>query len=407
VVLIVGLLVGACSQPYPDVESYWDPMLHATDAEGNSDPADLTPRSCAECHPSQYDDWKDSRHAHAMAPGVMHQLLEHAGEDDASQEAVAFEGKCLTCHAPLSEQHPVQFYPSGDKLGIVPHERFHPDLSLTGVSCAVCHVRGGVIHGPGNADPESAPHPVRVREFFSSPAFCASCHEHPKATPFGPVGAEIYRTPTYASPDTPELKKHQSTYSDFLTSSAADRGLSCQSCHMPGGRHLFRGIHDRDMARTALAFDPRQQGDQVTLDITNLTGHTFPVYRPPKVLLTLSFETDCDISEGERSREFRIDWLNAGPDVTGMDLRLTVDEVRTYEVAIPPGASTVDMTMTVWPDEAYRSSHVEHLNEAMARGASPLKIQMIQTSISQSSGTSYRLWSARLPLNPPDTTCAS
>ena len=61
---------------------------------------------------------------------------------------------------------------------------------------------------------------------------------------------------------------------------------------MPNRRHLWRGIHDRDMVRQALSVDlqHRREGDEVqaVLTVTNSgAGHYFPTYLTPRVLLRL------------------------------------------------------------------------------------------------------------------------
>jgi hypothetical protein len=55
----------------------------------------LTPESCAQCHQQQAVEWSNSRHAQALSPGLLSQLI---GSDDSLMR------HCLTCHAPRQEQ---------------------------------------------------------------------------------------------------------------------------------------------------------------------------------------------------------------------------------------------------------------------------------------------------------------
>lgn len=113
----------------------------------------LRATECGECHPEIYEEWSESMHAMAWI-------------DPYFQVDFAFDGSqqiCLNCHIPLQNQQ------ENLVLGFLDKEKFKPDLTPNsafdrelqkeGVTCAVCHVKDGVIIGPyGNTD---APHPTR------------------------------------------------------------------------------------------------------------------------------------------------------------------------------------------------------------------------------------------------------
>ncbi len=74
----------------------------------------------------------------------------------------------------------------------------------------------------------------------------------------------------------------ENTYEEWKASPQAARGLTCQRCHMPGRRHLWRGIHDPETVRTGV--NTGVSGISVAggmlgarLSLTNTaTGHFFP-----------------------------------------------------------------------------------------------------------------------------------
>src|SRR5260370_33076467 len=59
----------------------------------------LAPASCGTCHPTQFTDWKTTRHARPLGPGVAGQLAATA------KIAPAMVPNCLTRHAPPRGQH--------------------------------------------------------------------------------------------------------------------------------------------------------------------------------------------------------------------------------------------------------------------------------------------------------------
>src|SRR4051812_16811909 len=94
-----------------------------------------TDLDCARCHTTEYASWAASRHARAFTNPTFATSWRGAGRDR----------WCLHSHAPpIADDAPL---PS-------------PELA-NGVSCAVCHVRDGVVlssHAPRAA----APHPITV-----------------------------------------------------------------------------------------------------------------------------------------------------------------------------------------------------------------------------------------------------
>ncbi|MCA1804688.1 MAG: hypothetical protein LC646_04960 [Xanthomonadaceae bacterium] len=174
--------------------------------------------------------------------------------------------------------------------------------------------------------------------------FCATCHQFPD--------------------DGPSLngKLLENTLKEWQASRHAEEGRQCQSCHMPGRRHLWRGIHDPAMVREALTTDftlePLASGRlHIQAVIRNTgAGHYFPTYLVPRVWLRLVL---IDPAGRERSllaeqvvaRDVDV-WLKEERS----DTRLAPDEARRLEVEIgpPPEAGwEVELRVDVAPREHY------------------------------------------------------
>ncbi len=247
----------------------------------------LSAESCGQCHREIYEEWKGSIHAHAY--------------EDPFFQAYWKKDKniwvCLNCHTPLENQQPtlIKEIPRGrvEQAVQAPNPRYDPAYQRESVTCAACHVRDGVIHGP--YEDSAAPHPTRFDPGFRTARICSRCHN----VVSGP--AQFYNVGpcgTYA--------EYEGKF--FMQ----ERGYICQSCHMPevdrsvaeggpirrGRRHLWRGGHDPDMIKQAIAVEvkadpvtpgPRaDMGFQLTL-INAGAGHKIPTGDPDRHF-TVEFE---------------------------------------------------------------------------------------------------------------------
>lgn len=298
----------------------------------------LEPGACAACHVEQARQWRDSRHAGTFSPGLRAQLLGRPQD---------FVAGCLACHAPRREQ-------IGRAL-----EVDVDDPGPAGVDCSTCHLRQHRVFGPGRpADParpvarvvdgrhhggvEAAP------DLFADDAFCAPCHQFDEGG-LAPGG-----------------KLLQNTYAEWRASPAARQPQTCQDCHMPGGDHAMRGIHDRDLVREALAFEARwlpTTPPRLSVRLGNVgAGHALPTYATAALLVKvfLSDEHDGVIESSLRTRavQRRLS-LDGRREI--FDTRIPAGGAWIYEarfhesdLAPAPEARFVNVLVEVDPDHFYR-----------------------------------------------------
>ncbi len=240
----------------------------------------LRAESCGTCHREIYEEWKTSIHSRAY-------------EDPFFQAYWKKDRNiwvCLNCHTPLENQQPtlIKEIPRGrvEKAIQVPNPHYDPEYQKEAITCAACHVREGVIMGP--FDDSVAPHPTKFDPSFRTTQICYRCHN----VVSGP--AQLYRVGpcgTYA--------EYEGKF--FMQ----ERGMICQSCHMPeverpvanggpirqGRRHLWRGGHDPEMIKRAVAVQVKtdpvtpKAGEQVRFTLTLINagaGHKIPTGDPDR-----------------------------------------------------------------------------------------------------------------------------
>lgn len=347
----------------------------------------ILPENCAACHPDQYRDWRESWHANAMGPGVVGQF---------ANTRFGFEASCLECHAPLSEQWRKVRDQGG---GYRDNPAFMPELKNRGIVCAACHLRKHRRHGPPLAEgktpisqaihgePERTPH-------FEASEFCKGCHQHPTTT------LHI------------NGKTVENTYREWLDSPYPERGITCQKCHMPGRRHLWKGIHDRKMTlsgitiTTRLAPEKPRVGDSVTASLTlrnSGTGHAFPTYTTPAVFLKAAFLDDQGkvVPGGhyeEKILQRRLD-MSTRPWGEQFDTRiLPGQEARlVFERRVPPGAKSLYLWVWVEPDQFYTG----FFRQRLAGGSEFAGAKLLDSALKASLVSQYSLFSRTIPIGPP------
>lgn len=316
------------------VGGYWTLPVPAQGGE-------LSSVSCAACHAAQFSDWSRTRHAMAMAPGVWAQM----------NDRPELSAMCASCHTPLRDQWT------------------NPYLNADGVGCSGCHSRAGQKFGPPPlpttitplVSQYPAPHgPVNTRDFFERADFCAGCHQFAEGRAPKVNGAFL-----------------ENTLEEWRTSRAAREGKTCQTCHMPDRRHLFRGIHDPAMVRGGVQwrFDAGLVGDRVTsrLTLTNInTGHAFPTYIVPEVWMRIElagrYGVGAVVAERLIARKVvfeRGQWTELS------DTRLDQDESATldYTGPLPPGTVAIVGSVIVRPDAFHVVSLAGHLRDTRSPGS--------------------------------------
>ncbi len=264
--------------------------------------ASLDPDDCGICHETQYSDWKTSRHSKAMGAGVAGQL--HSPWLDDKTISI-----CGYCHAPLAEQSPFKGLPDGH---FTRNPDYLPDLRFRGITCGGCHVRRHIRYGPKPLTPkvDNPPHNSFVEvENFGDSEFCKPCHQ------FNPRDNRV------------NGKLLQNTYEEWKNSSYSKNGIQCTDCHMPGRRHIWRGIHNRDMAKKGVNIKTKHKGSKIFLEILNNgVGHNFPTYVTPKIIIRGSVIDKKGKELQQTVQEKFIGW----------DISLNLSEER-YDTRIPPG----------------------------------------------------------------------
>ncbi len=348
--------------------SHWDqPRIAQGGSGATAQHGSLAPAACALCHRAQHEDWRGSLHSRAMGAGVAGQLATM----DATERA-----DCTRCHAPLREQSD-------------PRSQLYSE----GLVCAACHMRNGDMYGPARRDgstltaAEGLPHGGwKASGAFEDSRFCATCHQ--------------FEQDGYAL----NGKLLENTYEEWRTSRHAREGRSCQSCHMPERRHLWRGIHDPDMTRSGIAVQSgRLELDaagtiKATWEIANTgAGHFFPTYVTPRVVVAMRQETaggrwlEGTLQEYRISRELTAD---LGSEFA--DTRIAPDEKRVLEYSAKRHARATHLAIQirVEPDAFYTGVYRSLLEQ---NPSGPGRTQIAQ-ALRDSLASHYTLYSDRQAL---------
>jgi hypothetical protein len=238
--------------------------------------ASLDSRQCARCHAKQVREWTGSLHAAAGSPGLRAQMVTIGRGGMAADEVES----CLRCHAPLAEQAPVlrPGQRGGDDSSgdYQTNPQFSAALQHQGVTCAACHVRGWVRHGPPAPSPtllDLPSYPAAELALYQRSDFCLPCHQLPARL---------------AVAGRPLLD----TYREWLEGPYMRRGIQCQHCHMPNREHTFKGVHDPATFRQgiAVAASATRHGERIVVRaaMTNVgAGHFLPTTPTPAAWLTV------------------------------------------------------------------------------------------------------------------------
>ncbi len=354
----------------------------------------LAPQGCAACHAGQFEDWRQSLHSRAMDPGVLGQLLNMAA--DARDE----HQSCLRCHAPLAEQADglVAALKALKVLAARPPDSSDPVGKITplyehGLVCAACHVRELQWYGPPRrdgsqptGDTTTYPHGGwKASAAFESSRFCAACHQ------FDDDGYAL------------NGKLLENTYREWEDSRYARQGVTCQSCHMPDRRHLWRGIHDPETVRRGLqivADDASITDAQVVsrLSVTNTAvGHFFPTYVTPKVVIR-AFQRDAAGHELSATRQQFVIGRQVSQDLVTevADTRIAPDAKAAFDYRAPRHVRAAELVwqVQVQPDAFYYELYGALLRDPLAGPSRSL----ITRARDSAAASSFEIFSRQLPL---------
>jgi hypothetical protein len=336
-----------------------------TASAGLSPAAPISPSAtCGECHKDIHRMWSASAHARSMEDAVFLEAYREAK----SGEGEEVSRQCLACHAPLTV--------------VSADWDLAQKITWEGVHCDVCHGMvavdtagpnprpvldiGKVKRGPIK-DAASSAHEVAYSELHTTALACAPCHEG----------------------STADGVKVMTTYSEYLESSAAREGKTCQTCHMGKTRanvvdpkvarvasaevnlHEVPGGHSLDQLHKALqvALDPKRKGDSllVTVRLTNKgAGHAVPTGMPGRrVILDLAVRSGTGAAFEEKRTYTKIFTDAEGATITrdsryftkglqlAADTRIQADEKRseTFRFAVP-AASSAHVTLKLHYEHA-------------------------------------------------------
>jgi hypothetical protein len=348
--------------------------------------ASLHPKECALCHRQQFEDWKTSVHSRSMGPGIYGQLLNMERKNPATYTI------CATCHTPLSEQIPhlkegSEYHPNG---------AFDPTLQEAGLVCAGCHVRQHERFGPPRR-PEVPTPPADVVQphsgftattAFQRSEFCKPCHQFAEGA-FALNG-----------------KLLENTFAEWQASPYAEEGVSCQSCHMPDRRHLWRGIQDPDMVRQAMTVSVSplapayRPGDtlQATITVTNSgAGHYLPTYVTPKIFVQGDLlDTDGGViadsfQEAVIGREIA---LNLSREVYDTRIAPKASLDFGYSMALPEIAATLRVRIVVHPDHFYQ----RFFEAVLKRDRGSLGKAHLEAALEKTATSSFTVFERHVPV---------
>jgi hypothetical protein len=213
------------SRPY-----YQQPRPHSEVPDGL---ASMSAEACGSCHTEIYEEWQMSTHRRAWTQDAqfMAELHKSRAPDDPNKD---MGWMCVNCHTPMTNQlEQVVVGLEDDDIArpiYKDNPTFDPELQKEAITCATCHVRDGVIHGPyGDTN---APHPVAKDEDLLTEQICVSCHNAQAHWP------------------SKQLACFFSTGDEWADSVYAERGETCQSCHMPEVERKLAGNFDRPKRKT-------------------------------------------------------------------------------------------------------------------------------------------------------------
>lgn len=254
--------------------------------------------ACVTCHADEHAAWSGSAHARSWTSPLFR----------ASFARARMRAWCLNCHVPLLAQQ-----------AALREDRPEP-LLAEGVTCAVCHLRGGKVLSA--REPSAAArraHSIVREPALASSELCGGCHQ--------------FRAPRR---DHFPLRDAGDPMQDTLAEwKRSGETRTCASCHLQG--HAFRGAHDPSLVKEALRARLRTEGGAAVLELEAVAiGHALPTGDPFRRLeVQACADAGCAAPLrrwfiGQVFQETADSWARVG------DLRLFPGRPRRF--ALPAGA---------------------------------------------------------------------
>jgi hypothetical protein len=181
---------------------------------------------------------------------------------------------------------------------------------------------------------------VRASPALDDVALCAGCHQ------FGPEAAV-------------NGKPLENLVAEWAASDWARAGATCQSCHLPDGRHLFQGIHAPELVAASVEVRWTQTSAGTgALALTNsAVGHAFPSYATPRVVLSVQPEDARGRPVGAPATRVLQRQLRADAQGWHEDADTRVPPGQTarldYALALPAEVARLHAAVRVEPDFGY------------------------------------------------------
>lgn len=274
-------------------------------------------KNCGDCHPDLiYKQWINNGHSQAAVNPIFLNLYNGTDSKGNSDIHPGYKldyphsaGNCSNCHAPAAAVR----NPVGVDMNSL------DGVEKMGVSCDFCHkikdvqmqkntsAKSGIEHMDLRRPPEGhqmffgpytdVPNPDAYSSTISESIFCAPCHEG------GYWGVPVYES-----------------YSEWLASPYAKKGVTCQDCHMPpdmvttnfapgrGGverepmtipSHFQLGSRDSTFLASAVEMQTKTKLSngtlQATVEIENVAaGHHVPTDQPMRNMILVVTAVDID-----------------------------------------------------------------------------------------------------------------
>lgn len=206
-------------------------------------------------------------------------------------------------------------------------------------------------------------------------------------------------------------KPLQDTYREWKNSLWGKGEVACQECHMPGRRHLWKGIHDPEMVKGGVRVEAQIKGSrekpsdgiEVEIKVTNAAvGHKFPSYITPKVFVRATLVGKSGQALPGTQQEAVIGWdarAEGGQWVEFFDTRIPPGETfqHSFKWDGPKKAHGVRTWVEVHPDYFY---HVHFYPAYLSSGQLSRDGRRLIEKAREASGRStYILFEKNLPLN--------